>query len=239
MDVPAQCVTVGDGECHEEEEKKGEKDELVTWILVGIACAVVLILVIVIVVALCLKRKRSKDKVGPLMVVAELQLVTWNFKPSEKRLLQGSNSSGAVPTYRSFQFAESLEGTQASMSKVKGRSPTSGVPAYMPDSSNYQSITQGTNQGQSRGMVRLDELDAEEPAKYDEPTQSELDRSQKIPRDMVRSAGSAGGAAPLSEVEEGGDDDTAEQHASSSRSRRRRRRECLSPFEPPQIELQL
>lgn len=105
---------------------------------------------------------------------------------------QGSHTSGAVPTYRSFQFAESLEGTKASMARNKQRSPS--VPAYMPTSSNYESMTSMQQQGQSRGMVRLEELDHEEPARYRQPTDSELERSQTIPEDIVRTAREAGAA---------------------------------------------
>ena len=111
-----------------------------------------------------------------------------------------SGSQQQAPTYRSFQFSDSLEGTAQSMSKVKGRSPSSSamaVPAYMPTGYNYESMTSDhQQQGQSRGMVRLDEVDdaAEEPARYDEPTQSELDRSLTIPKDMVSEAAQEAGA---------------------------------------------
>ena len=115
--------------------------------------------------------------------------------------LQGSNTTQQPPTYRSFELPESLEGTNQSMSKVKGRGPNA-VPAYMPTVYNYQSMTSSSLQGQSRGMVRLDELDAEEPAQYDEPTQSELDRSQTIPKDMVRAVREAGAGQDVEEEEE-------------------------------------
>ncbi len=94
------------------------------------------------------------------------------------------------------------------MAKVKTaqQSGSGAIPAYMPSQYNYESM-----QKQSRGMVRMDELDAEDPARYDEPTQSELDRSQPIPRDMVRRAREAGAGGNL-------DDDSSDDDASIGRN---------------------
>ena len=64
----------------------------------------------------------------------------------------GSRTTGAVPTYRSFQFTESLEGTKASIEKAKSSSV--GVPAYMPSEHNYDSIRRQSNTG-----VLLEEVD--------------------------------------------------------------------------------
>ena len=107
------------------------------------------------------------------------------------------------PTYRSFAFAESLEGTKASMSKVKSRNPGP-VPPYMPSNSNYDSIRRQSNSSillkeedehsladsgydYSRNSSAKEEGVPSHPARYNDPTREDLEKTQPIPKEIVRS----------------------------------------------------
>lgn len=90
LSVPPQCI-VGEacGEPNDEEKK-------VMIIAGAVVAALLLLAIIIIVIAIWKKNQPAEPKVVPVM---------------------GSSGSTIPPTYRSFAFAESLEGTKASMSK--------------------------------------------------------------------------------------------------------------------------
>lgn len=116
-------------------------------------------------------------------------------------IFQSSQGTTQPPTYRSFAFAESMEGTKASLSRHRRNQGPSPVPPYLPTT--YDMIRK-----QSKGSVMLHEEGERRtvrsdsgiyverqrvnrdgvpisPARYSEPTDSDLENTQPISKDIV------------------------------------------------------
>merc|ERR1711963_426083 len=82
-------------------------EDIIPIVIAAVAMAIVLFILIFIVCAVCMKKKKTEEKMKPLT------------PPSQ------------AETYRSFQFADSLEGTQASLARNRKNSH---YPDYDPNS---------------------------------------------------------------------------------------------------------
>jgi len=92
------------------------------------------------------------------------------------------------PTYRSFQFADSLEGTGASLSR--NRKVSDGVPEYIP--SNFNSRNQTTTsiqlvdeEGEPVRKKSQDSWGVPYAASYTKPSQEQISLTQPIPEHIL------------------------------------------------------
>jgi hypothetical protein len=130
--------------------------------------AIVLFILIFIICAVCMKKKKTEEKMKP-------------FTPPSQ-----------APTYRSFQFADSLEGTQASLAKNR---KGSSVPEYMPSNFNSRIQTQSSCvlhddlHEPNSGLLVRDPYGVPIPARYKEPTENEISMTQPIPQHLILKSG--------------------------------------------------
>ena len=68
-------------------------EDVIPVVIAAIAMAIVLFILVFIICAVCMKKKNTEKKMKP------------------------HTPQGQAPTYRSFQFADSMEGTQASLAR--------------------------------------------------------------------------------------------------------------------------
>lgn len=114
-------------------------------------------------------------------------------------VLSPQQSNGSLPpTYRSFAFAESLEGTKASLARHKANMNATQPDPYLP--SNYDSMRMGMAQGQTSVLLQeeglsdsgfsdrrgeTDTYGVPFAARYSEPSRKELQSTQPIPPEIV------------------------------------------------------
>ena len=143
--------------------------------------AIVLFILIFIICAVCMKKKKTEEKMKPFTVQQSLvkyQLTLIFLQPPSQ-----------APTYRSFQFADSLEGTQASLARNR---KNSSVPEYMPSNFNSRIQTQSSCvlhddlHEPNSGLLVRDPYGVPIPARYKEPTENEISMTQPIPEHIVR-----------------------------------------------------
>ncbi|XP_059089873.1 uncharacterized protein LOC131885747 isoform X2 [Tigriopus californicus] len=141
-----------------------ESETKIFYIIAGVAVAIILFVIILIIVGVVLKNKKRTEKVKPFM-----------------------NSGSQPPTYRTFQFADSLEGTKVNYGGT--RKP---VPApYLPSNSNYsdmqrdQILEEESKSVDSGILIDREHGDVpNNPARYKKPSKEDLAKTQPISEDI-------------------------------------------------------
>ena len=98
LNVPRQCVS----NCPV--ETIGE--DVIPVIIAAVAMAIVLFILFFIICAVCAKKKATDKKPFTVSAVLSPNLPTYLPQPQSQ-----------TPTYRSFQFADSMDGTNASLAR--------------------------------------------------------------------------------------------------------------------------
>ena len=131
-----------------------------------------------------MKNKKTEEKLKPLTVrfihfFSFLSYVIVFQPPSQ------------TPTYRAFQFADSLEGTKASLQRISRKN--SSVPDYMPSNFNSRNQTASSavlteDLAEAGGLVVMEDNfgnPVPTAARYKTPTPDQISSTQPIPDHIV------------------------------------------------------
>jgi len=149
-------------------------DDVIPIVIAAVGAAVVVFIIIFICCAICMKNKKTEEKLKPLT------------PPSQ------------TPTYRSFQFADSLEGTKASLQRHSRKN--SSVPDYVPSNFNSRVQTQSSAvlmdeiNEPNAGLFDIgDQFGVPVAARYKTPTPDQIHMTGPIPDHIMKMAKSSEG----------------------------------------------